>query len=353
MHNASPPYASQEGDDQESQSDLSPWAFQQNFLPSPAPALLDNAYHPPVRRLSSRYTMSADNSVSDPVQSLHPSRLGLQQSGHGNDINPYQNLAHNETLSGHHNRPLSNIDRLTGANLQANDVFGGNMNVLNQNIPQNDATTSSRPSLLPSQYVNDVNSMDQANQGGLTANSASSEVSDYRSNIFEYQQFFGTGNGPQNPTQSSSDSASLGVGFPFSTSQSSLASGFPNQQVPLGFQRGSPPMQNTLANNNFLSTASSQGPLLNPMNWQSSQSSLWQQHQRQQQQLPQDVSLGVGPVQMPPEITRKGRGRSSTFPLKLHQMLIDLENERGGAAIASFLPHGRAFHIHQPKEFCE
>ena len=49
---------------------------------------------------------------------------------------------------------------------------------------------------------------------------------------------------------------------------------------------------------------------------------------------------------------RTGRkGRTGTFPQKLHMMLSDLENEEGGRDIASWLPHGRAFAIHKPKEF--
>jgi len=45
------------------------------------------------------------------------------------------------------------------------------------------------------------------------------------------------------------------------------------------------------------------------------------------------------------------KGRTGTFPQKLHQMLSDLEKEEGGTAIASYLPHGRAFAIHKPNEF--
>lgn len=52
------------------------------------------------------------------------------------------------------------------------------------------------------------------------------------------------------------------------------------------------------------------------------------------------------------ERAQSGRnGRAGTFPRKLHQMLADLENEDGGTAIASYLPHGRAFVIHNPNEF--
>lgn len=45
------------------------------------------------------------------------------------------------------------------------------------------------------------------------------------------------------------------------------------------------------------------------------------------------------------------KGRTGTFPQKLHQMLSDLERQGGGTDIASFLPHGRAFAIHKPRDF--
>lgn len=48
---------------------------------------------------------------------------------------------------------------------------------------------------------------------------------------------------------------------------------------------------------------------------------------------------------------RKRRGRTGTFPQKLHQILSDLEQQEGGSEIASFLPHGRAFSIHKPRDF--
>ena len=51
------------------------------------------------------------------------------------------------------------------------------------------------------------------------------------------------------------------------------------------------------------------------------------------------------------EKTTGRKGRTGTFPQKLHQMLSDLEKEEGGTGIACFLPHGRAFAIHKPKEF--
>ena len=48
---------------------------------------------------------------------------------------------------------------------------------------------------------------------------------------------------------------------------------------------------------------------------------------------------------------RRRKGRTGTFPQKLHQMLSDLERQEGGVEIASFLPHGRAFAIHKPRDF--
>lgn len=48
----------------------------------------------------------------------------------------------------------------------------------------------------------------------------------------------------------------------------------------------------------------------------------------------------------------KRKGRIGTFPQKLHQMLMDLEASNQ-TDIASFLPHGRAFMIHKPREFAK
>ena len=50
-----------------------------------------------------------------------------------------------------------------------------------------------------------------------------------------------------------------------------------------------------------------------------------------------------------PEKKRR-RGRSGSFPQKIHQMLRDLE-EQGRQDIASFVRDGAAFCIHRPKEF--
>jgi len=73
-----------------------------------------------------------------------------------------------------------------------------------------------------------------------------------------------------------------------------------------------------------------------------------QQQQAQQQQMsPAMASL----PDAEPVATEKRKGRTGTFPQKLHQMLSDLEQQEGGTDIASFLPHGRAFAIHDPKEF--
>ena len=48
--------------------------------------------------------------------------------------------------------------------------------------------------------------------------------------------------------------------------------------------------------------------------------------------------------------TKKKRGRTSTFPQSLHQMLSDLE-KGGRTHIASFVYDGRAFQIHNPDLF--
>ena len=74
------------------------------------------------------------------------------------------------------------------------------------------------------------------------------------------------------------------------------------------------------------------------------------------QQLPVGAPVAVvpsttpiGSVALPAD--RKRRGRTATFPQKLHQILSDLEQQEGGTEIASFLPHGRAFSIHKPRDF--
>lgn len=59
-----------------------------------------------------------------------------------------------------------------------------------------------------------------------------------------------------------------------------------------------------------------------------------------------DASLIPDPV----ETTTKGR--SEPFPAKLHRMLSELEQE-GKDDVCSFLPHGRAFCVHKPKQFAE
>ena len=52
-------------------------------------------------------------------------------------------------------------------------------------------------------------------------------------------------------------------------------------------------------------------------------------------------------------LKEKRKGRTGSFPQKLHQMLSDLEKQDGGTDIASFLPNGRAFIIRKPKVFEE
>jgi len=73
-----------------------------------------------------------------------------------------------------------------------------------------------------------------------------------------------------------------------------------------------------------------------------------------QQQAPNDLqrsSLLQDSASLPLPPDRRRKGRTGTFPQKLHQMLSDLEREEGGSDIASFLPHGRAFAIHKPRDF--
>ena len=69
---------------------------------------------------------------------------------------------------------------------------------------------------------------------------------------------------------------------------------------------------------------------------------------QQQRQDQQDVSSILN-KQVAVEMKRKGR--SGSFPQKLHQILQELERQEGGAAIASFLPNGKAFAIHKPRDF--
>jgi hypothetical protein len=65
-----------------------------------------------------------------------------------------------------------------------------------------------------------------------------------------------------------------------------------------------------------------------------------------------DASLMPDPVSFA-RAEKQGRrgGAAEPFPQKLHRMLADLERLPGGADVASFLPHGRAFSIHNPKKF--
>jgi hypothetical protein len=42
---------------------------------------------------------------------------------------------------------------------------------------------------------------------------------------------------------------------------------------------------------------------------------------------------------------------SESFPVKLHRLLLDLEMQDGGTDIASFLPNGIAFAVHDPERF--
>jgi hypothetical protein len=75
---------------------------------------------------------------------------------------------------------------------------------------------------------------------------------------------------------------------------------------------------------------------------------------QQQPQVGANGALGLshtqgGSLALP--MDRKRKGRTGTFPQKLHQILLDLERQEGGTEIASFLPHGRAFAIHKPREF--
>lgn len=60
----------------------------------------------------------------------------------------------------------------------------------------------------------------------------------------------------------------------------------------------------------------------------------------------------VGDAELSPqEKSRKGVCASvSVFPLRLHEMLADLERE-GLSYMASWQPHGRCFAVHNQSEF--
>jgi HSF-type DNA-binding len=95
----------------------------------------------------------------------------------------------------------------------------------------------------------------------------------------------------------------------------------------------------------------------------------YSQQPQQQVPQPQPPQLAAAPMVPPSSIVipsnavppphpdlvaplKRKRGRVSTFPQKLHQMLRDLEAE-GKTNIASFVYEGRAFMIHDAKAFVE
>jgi hypothetical protein len=69
-------------------------------------------------------------------------------------------------------------------------------------------------------------------------------------------------------------------------------------------------------------------------------------------QLVQQTIQDAMNLAIPLPAARKRKGRTGTFPQKLHQILDDLEKQ-GRCDIASFMPNGRAFAIHKPIEFAE
>lgn len=233
----------------------------------------------------------------------------------------------------------------------------------NQRLSENDTTTS-----LYNQPKQNLSNIEQV--FGVSGNMS----------VNEFRSFFGSSNG-QDPGGIQSDSSASAPGLSFRSND--LRSHF-SSSIPPMEQRGTGNStlsrnlnlhpQNTLNFNQAISL-SAQDTLRSQMNLHNALNNSWQQplHLQQSQQPSQQQSLEQASVahwsqqvnagasndmaplesspQLPPEIKWKGRGRSSTFPLKLHQMLLDLENQEGGRAIASFLPHGRGFQIHRPKEF--
>ena len=70
------------------------------------------------------------------------------------------------------------------------------------------------------------------------------------------------------------------------------------------------------------------------------------QSSREEPVVPQVVNINIEPEK------KRRRGRSGSFPQKIHQMLRDLEDE-GRQDIASFVRGGKAFCIHRTKEFAK
>lgn len=64
-----------------------------------------------------------------------------------------------------------------------------------------------------------------------------------------------------------------------------------------------------------------------------------------------DVSKIEGPVPTDEAFRRNKGGVAETFPEKLHRMLTQLEERSSSSHIVSFLPHGRAFVIHDTEKF--
>ena len=338
--------------DQQLHSSFSPLAlaFQQNFLSSSsappqagAPVVPTESLHPPLHHTISA---AADNSA-DHLHSVLSSQFDSQPQTHSRniDMSAHLNFAQNEGLPGLFSQPLQNLASMSHSAGQMSETFAMNMLSQSQSLQQNDG--SDPPGMYGLHNRNllnmNMNQTNQVNQGRRMSNSASDSISDY-------QQFFGDDSTPQNPTLTSSNS--------------NMPAGLLGQQNSLGFQPGNltSQIQNSLGFHNSVYLNSSQEAVLNSMHRQNALNNSWNQQQQQQQQQFEQPMLQQGvdaaspvasSVQLPPEIKWKGRGRSSTFPLKLHQMLVDLENQEGGADVASFLPHGRGFQIHKPKEFCK
>eukprot|EP00934_Nitzschia_sp_Nitz4_P005936 Nitzschia sp. Nitz4//scaffold147_size54853//12428//13465//NITZ4_006610-RA/size54853-processed-gene-0.9-mRNA-1//1//CDS//3329536672//5926//frame0 len=132
----------------------------------------------------------------------------------------------------------------------------------------------------------------------------------------------------------------LGLGGLGSSTPSSLGGSLNNLSSLLSSNTG-------VAHSRAAALAQPQG-LMDPVS-----SSLWLGRAAAPPAVPQ-LSRAQSEELMLDALEREGKkGRTGTFPQKLHQMLADLEKEDDGNAIASYLPHGRAFVIHKPKEFVE
>jgi len=115
----------------------------------------------------------------------------------------------------------------------------------------------------------------------------------------------------------------------------------------LGFAHA-PQWSATAAPNNFVNFGSDSNMTINmpSQNQTAAAAPIVAAGQHKTQSDPETECLLASIPPMPAELEamkkRKPRGRSSTFPRKLLQMLTELEQQPGGSAIASWLAHGKS-----------